>query len=98
MDTPRLAMIFALGLTSCGSHSHPVTESDATFLSASPHQLIVTLRTQGDFTNSRSLPLLDNAIVKIGGKQSNLGRLQPGQNIRIIRDDVTHEIVEIDAP
>jgi len=89
--------LLLLGLTSCSSHSHPVTESEAIFLSASAHQLIVRFATPGDFTNSRTLPLDTNAVVSIGGKESNLGKLQAGQNIRIIRDDVTHEVVGIEA-
>lgn len=99
MFRPHLAitMIFSLGLISCSAHSHPVTRSDAMFLSASGHQLIVGLSSQGDFTNSRSIPLDTNVVVIISGRQSNLGKLQSGQSIRITRDDVTHEVVGIDA-
>ena len=94
----KWALLFLiLGSTACGSHAHSVTESDATFQAASAHQLIVTLPSHGDFTNSRSIPLDTKVVVKINGRESNIGKLQAGQNIRILRDDVTHEVVGIEA-
>ena len=84
-------------LTSCSAGSRPVTYSDATYLSARPHEIIVQIDSSGMFTTSRLLPLGGDVKITLVGKKVALEKLQPGQRIRISRDAETRQVVAIEG-
>ena len=90
-----LPLIFLL--TSCGARSRPMTYSDATYLSARPHEIIVQIDSSGMFTTSRSLPLGGDVKITLAGKKVALEKLQQGQRIRIGRDAETRQVVAIEG-
>ena len=89
--------LIMLSLASCAHQPRAVTRMDATYLSATPHLLAVSLESAGAFSSSRQMPLGSNVRVTIEGKRSTLAKLQEGRRIRITRDLETHEVVAIDA-
>ena len=97
-NTARASLIIMLlALASCAHHARSVTQMDATYLSATPHVMLVRLESPGAFSNSRSLPLGGNVKVTINGKPASLEKIREGQRIRISRDTRTHEVVAIDV-
>ena len=86
-----------LSLASCGSMGKSVTQTEATFISARPHQLVVRSDLDGTFSNQRLLPLSDSAKITVEGKSVSVNRLREGQRIRVSRDDLTLEVVAIEA-
>jgi hypothetical protein len=94
-----LAIVGCAGLiaggTACSSHS--VTQSEATFLLARPHEMVVQLDSQGAFATSRSLPLGNDVKVTLKGEAATMAKLHEGQRIRISRDANTRQVVAIDG-
>ena len=93
----RCTVICLLLLAACGAHSRPVTTSEATFLFARPHQLVVELDLAGAFSSQRLLPLDDSVKVTVGGKVATLEKLHEGQRVRISRDAQTREVTAIEG-